>query len=140
MRCQRSLPHFALGDYRCCSLPAAGDARANARRRDAPGEGVVRVIRVPLFQPVTVNPLDAKGRRRRQGALIGVGGAWPGACCQTGMSAIVYTVNRKGGDYIKATVVPANHSEQARFGAVDAVVVSFLLLCLGGLVCLLALT
>lgn len=53
------------------------------------------------------------------------------------MSAIVYTANRKGGDYIKARVVPANHSEQARFGAADAVVVSFLLLCLGGLACLL---
>ena len=56
------------------------------------------------------------------------------------MSAIVYTVNRKGGDYIKATVVPANHSEQPRFGLMDGVVVSFLLLVVGGLVCLLALT
>ncbi len=55
------------------------------------------------------------------------------------MSAIVYTVNRHGGDYIKATVVPSNHSEEPRFGLVDGVVVSFLLLCLGGLVCLLAL-
>ena len=56
------------------------------------------------------------------------------------MSAIVYTVNRKGGDYIKANVVPANHSEQSRFGVMDGVVVSFLLLCFGGLVFLLALT
>ena len=54
------------------------------------------------------------------------------------MSAIVYTVNRKGGDYIKATVVPANHSEQTRFGVMDGVVVGFLLLCFGGLICLLA--
>ena len=56
------------------------------------------------------------------------------------MSAIVYTVNRTGGDYIKATVVPANHSEQTRFGLMDGVVISFLLLVVGGLVCLLALT
>ena len=56
------------------------------------------------------------------------------------MSAIVYRVNRKGGDYIKATVVPANHSEQTRFGVMDGVVISFLLLVVGGLLCLLALT
>ncbi len=55
------------------------------------------------------------------------------------MSAIVYVVNRKSGDYIKASVVPSNHSEQAHFGLVDGVVLSFLLLCLGGLVCLLTL-
>jgi hypothetical protein len=56
------------------------------------------------------------------------------------MSAIVYRVNRKGGDYIKATVVPANHSEQTRFGVMDGVVISFLLLVVGGLLCLLVLT
>ena len=56
------------------------------------------------------------------------------------MSAIVYTVNRKGGDYIKASVVPANHSEEPRFGVADGVVVSFMLLCVAGLVCLLVLS
>ena len=56
------------------------------------------------------------------------------------MSAIVYRVNRKSGDYIKAAVVPSNHSEEAHFGVVDGVIVSFLLLCAGGLVCVLALT
>ena len=56
------------------------------------------------------------------------------------MSAIVYTVKRPGGDYIKATMVPANHSEETRFGLADGVVISFLLLCVGGLVCLLALS
>ena len=60
-------------------------------------------------------------------------------CSKGGMSAIVYTVHRRGSDYIKATVVPSNHSEEPRFGLVDGVVVSFLLLCVGGLVCLLAL-
>jgi hypothetical protein len=55
------------------------------------------------------------------------------------MSAIVYKVNRKSGDYIKAAVVPSNHSEESHFGVVDGVIVSFLLLCAGGLICLLAL-
>ena len=56
------------------------------------------------------------------------------------MSAIVYKVNRKSGDYIKAAVVPANHSEEAHFGVADGVVVSVLLLCVCGLVCLLVLS
>ena len=56
------------------------------------------------------------------------------------MSAIVYRVNGKSGDYIKAAVVPSNHSEESHFGLVDGVVVSFLLLCACGLVCLLALS
>ncbi len=56
------------------------------------------------------------------------------------MTAIVYRVNRKSGDYIKAAVVPSNHSEQARFGLLDGVIAGFLLVCAGGLVCLLVLT
>ncbi len=56
------------------------------------------------------------------------------------MSAIVYTVDPKGGDYIKASVVPANHSEETRFGVADGVVIGFLLLCVSGLVCLLAIS
>jgi hypothetical protein len=52
------------------------------------------------------------------------------------MSAIVYRVNRKKGDYVKAAVVPANHSEEAHFGVVDGVIVGVLLLCIAGLVCL----
>jgi len=55
------------------------------------------------------------------------------------MSAIVYKVHRKSGDYIKAAVVPANHSEESHFGLVDGVIAGFLLLCLSGLVCLLVL-
>ena len=64
---------------------------------------------------------------------------WPAACCQSGMSAIVYKVNRKSGDYIKAAVVPSNHSEESHFGMVDGVVAGFLLLCACGLICLLVL-
>ena len=56
------------------------------------------------------------------------------------MSAIVYKVNRKSGDYIKAAVVPSNHSEESHFGLVDGVIVSFLLLCVCALVCLLVLS
>jgi len=56
------------------------------------------------------------------------------------MSAIVYKVNRKNGDYVKAAVVPANHSEESHFGLVEGVIVGFLLLCVCGLVCLLVLS
>jgi len=55
------------------------------------------------------------------------------------MSAIVYRASRKSGDYVKRVVVPSNHSEEPHFGLVDGVVLSFLLLCVGGLVCLLSL-
>ena len=65
---------------------------------------------------------------------------WPAVCCQAPMSAIVYKVSRKSGDYIKAAVIPSNHSEESHFGLVDGVVVGFLLLCACGLVCLLVLS
>jgi hypothetical protein len=55
------------------------------------------------------------------------------------MSAIVYKVNRKSGDYIKAAIVPANHTEEAHFGPVDGAVVTFFLLCASGLIYLLLL-
>jgi hypothetical protein len=55
------------------------------------------------------------------------------------MSAIVYKVNRKSGEYVKGAVVASNHSEEAHFGVADGVIVGFLLLCVGGLICLLAL-
>ena len=60
------------------------------------------------------------------------------AACR-GVSAIVYTVDRKSGGYVKAGVVPANHSEEAHFGLADSIIVGFLLACAGGLVCLLLL-
>jgi len=55
------------------------------------------------------------------------------------VSAIVYRVSRKSGDYIRAAIVPSNHSEESHFGVVDGVIVSFLLLCAVGLVCVLVL-
>ena len=68
------------------------------------------------------------------------GELWPAVCCETRMSAVVYKVNRKSGDYIKAAVVPSNHSEESHFGLVEGVIVGFLLLCAGGLLCLLVLS
>jgi hypothetical protein len=56
------------------------------------------------------------------------------------MNAIVYRVKRKSGDYIKTAVVASNHSEESHFGVADAVIISFLLLCVGGLVFLLVLS
>ncbi len=50
------------------------------------------------------------------------------------MSAIVYRVNRKNGDYVKAAVIPANHSQEAHFGVIDGIIVGALLLCTLGLV------
>jgi hypothetical protein len=56
------------------------------------------------------------------------------------MNAILYKVHRKSGDCLKMVVVPSNHSEESHFGMVEGAIVSFLLLCVGGLVCLLVLS
>jgi hypothetical protein len=56
------------------------------------------------------------------------------------MSAIAFKVTGKSGDYVKATIVPANHSEEPRFGLLDGGIIAFFLLCTGGLICLLLLT
>ena len=71
---------------------------------------------------------------------LAMGLEWPGVCCEEGMSSIVYRVSGKSGDYIKTAIVPSNHSEEARFGLLDGAIVSFLLLCAGGLLCLLVLS
>lgn len=49
------------------------------------------------------------------------------------MSALAFRGNRRSGDYIKATVIPANHSEEPRFGVVDGAIIAFCLLCVSGL-------
>jgi len=61
---------------------------------------------------------------------------WPVACLTPGMSAVAFKVNQKSGDYVKATIVPANHSEEPHFGLVDGVIIGFFLLCVAGLVAL----
>ncbi len=53
------------------------------------------------------------------------------------MISITFRVPRKNGAYVRATVVPANHSEESRFGWLDGVIVGFFLLCTGGLIFLL---
>jgi hypothetical protein len=108
----------------------AGAHHAGANQHGHPGAS---------FLTLTVNTLDAAGRRLPLGVCVGAGNRWPTACWQRCMSAPVYTMNRKGSDYIKATLVPSNHSEEPRFDLVDGVVTSFLLLCVSGLVYFLAL-
>jgi hypothetical protein len=53
------------------------------------------------------------------------------------MISITFRVPRKNGAYIRPAVVPANHSEESRFGLLDGAIVGFFLLCTGGLIVLL---
>ena len=53
------------------------------------------------------------------------------------MSAITFRVPQKNGDYVKATLVPANHSEEPHFGLLDGAIIGFFLLCASGLIYLL---
>ena len=53
------------------------------------------------------------------------------------MSAITFKVHGKNGDYVKAGLVPANHSEESHFGVLDAAIVAFFLMCVSGLIYLL---
>jgi hypothetical protein len=55
------------------------------------------------------------------------------------MSTITVKVPTKNGEYLKVIPVPANHSEETRFGPVDVAVVSFFLIGLSGLIMLLLL-
>ena len=55
------------------------------------------------------------------------------------MSTITVKVSGRDGDYLKVLPVPANHSEEAHFGAVDGIVVCFFVLCAAGLISLLIL-
>ena len=53
------------------------------------------------------------------------------------MSTLAFKVHRKRGDYVKPTLIPANHSEQSRFGLLDGAIVGCFLICAAGLVYLL---
>jgi hypothetical protein len=55
------------------------------------------------------------------------------------VTKIAFNVNRKGGsNFVHSALVPANRSEQARFGLLDGTVIAFfVLLCATGLVFLL---
>ena len=61
---------------------------------------------------------------------------WLAPCLKADMSRLAFRVNRKSGDYIKATVVPASHSEP-RLGVADGAIIAFFLLCVSGLIYLL---
>lgn len=61
---------------------------------------------------------------------------WPAVCLKKGMSAVAFKVRQKSGDYVRATIVPANHSEEPHFGVLDGVIIGFFLLCVGGLIAL----
>ena len=53
-----------------------------------------------------------------------------------GMTRIAYNVSRKSRIFNTA-LVPANHSEEARFGPIDGAVIVFFLLCVAGFICFL---
>jgi len=55
------------------------------------------------------------------------------------MSAITFKVHGKNGDYVKASVSPANHSEEPHFGLLDGAIVTVFLLGISGLIYLLVL-
>ena len=63
-----------------------------------------------------------------------VGRGWLAACLEADMGLLAFTVNRKSGDYIKATIVPANHSEEPRLGVADGAIIGFFLLCVSVLI------
>ena len=54
-----------------------------------------------------------------------------------GVTRIAYNVSRKSLVF-DAALVPANRSEEARFGLIDGAVIVFFLLCIGGFICFLA--
>lgn len=53
------------------------------------------------------------------------------------MATLAFKVSRKSGEYVKPSLLPANHSAQSHFGLVDGAIVGFFGLCIGGLIFLL---
>jgi hypothetical protein len=49
----------------------------------------------------------------------------------------VFKAEGKSGDYVKATLAPANRSEEAHFGLLDSAIIAFFLVCVTSLVYLL---
>ena len=54
------------------------------------------------------------------------------------MNAIIFKTDKKNGDYVTASILPANHSEEVRLSWVDGAIAAVFLACIGGLICLLA--
>lgn len=53
------------------------------------------------------------------------------------MITLAFKINQKSGEYVRPTLIPANHSKQSRFGLLDSAIVGFFLLCVSGLIYLL---
>jgi endonuclease V-like protein UPF0215 family len=50
------------------------------------------------------------------------------------MNSIAFKAGGNTGDYVKATVVAENHSDEAHFGLLDGIILAFFLICVVGLV------
>lgn len=72
-------------------------------------------------------------------ALDGIASGWRTLCLVERMS-IAFKVQKKSGNYIRATLTPANHSDESRFGLLDGAIVTVFLLGVGGLIYLLMLS
>ena len=53
------------------------------------------------------------------------------------MSTLAFKVNQKSGEYVKPTLIPANHSDQSRFCLLASAIVGGGLVCVSGLIYLL---
>lgn len=54
--------------------------------------------------------------------------------------SITFKVQKKSGDYVRATVIPANHSDEPHFGVLDGAIVVGFLLGVGGFIYLVMLS
>lgn len=66
-------------------------------------------------------------------AVLGKVPAGPLFANQPPMNALAFRVNRKNGDYVKPTIVPAHGAEESHFSAMDGAIATFFLLCVSGL-------
>jgi hypothetical protein len=76
----------------------------------------------PFLRQLFIQPLPASGG--------------PAHARLQGMTKIAYNVSRKS-HIFNTALVPANHSEEARFGPIDGAVILFFLLCVAGFICFL---
>ena len=53
------------------------------------------------------------------------------------MATLAFKVSRKSGEYVRPSLLPANHSAQPHFGLADGVIIGFFALCVSGLIFLL---
>lgn len=53
---------------------------------------------------------------------------WPGSCWLIGMTKIAYSESESG-NVVRTAIVPANRSEEPKFGPLDRTVIAVILLC-----------